>query len=87
MGWQDDDEIPCTLDGQRRWSNVCGWCEHKVVMRDCCAAFPDRIPDDIWLGRHTHRTPYPGDGGIMFRGEVKEFTADRYEIPDFLKKK
>lgn len=31
-----------------------------------CAAFPDRIPADIWMEGFDHRRPYPGDGGIRF---------------------
>jgi hypothetical protein len=31
-----------------------------------CAAFPDRIPDAIWLQGNKHTEPFPGDHGIQF---------------------
>lgn len=37
-----------------------------------CAAFPERIPDEISLNRHDHREPYPGDGGIRFEAKPGE---------------
>lgn len=48
-------------------SDVCWRCKH---LRDdavrACAAFPDRIPDQIWNGWNRHTSPYPGDNGIQF---------------------
>jgi len=31
-----------------------------------CRAYPNDIPNEIYQGRHDHRKPFPGDGGIMF---------------------
>lgn len=31
---------------------------------DRCSAFPDGIPEAIWLGTHDHALPFPGDGGV-----------------------
>jgi hypothetical protein len=36
-----------------------GWLDE-----DRCTAFPDGIPDAIWLGDHDHEKAYPGDGGV-----------------------
>ncbi len=36
-----------------------GWLDE-----DRCSAFPDGIPDAIWLGDHDHEKSYPGDGGV-----------------------
>ncbi len=44
---------------------VCLHCRHyfeNSILK--CAAFPDRIPTEIWHGTHTE--PYPGDNGILF---------------------
>jgi len=31
-----------------------------------CSAFPDGIPDAIFIGGIDHTSPFPGDNGIMF---------------------
>jgi hypothetical protein len=45
-----------------------------------CKAFPDGIPDDIYLEEFDHRLPYPGDHGIRFEfKEGKEILLAGYE--------
>jgi hypothetical protein len=45
-----------------------------------CAAFPDRIPREIFPGQHDHREPHPGDNGIRFAlREGGERTLRAYE--------
>ena len=33
-----------------------------------CKAFPEGIPPEIWNIEVDHKTPYPGDNGIQYRG-------------------
>ena len=35
-----------------------------------CAAFPERVPREIYTGKFDHRNPFPGDNGIHF--ELRE---------------
>ncbi len=46
----------------------CPFCRHwdssSVTPR--CAAFPDGIPDALWIGENNHRAPVAGDHGIQF---------------------
>ena len=46
----------------------CLVCVHSVNGGDRleCPAFPDGIPDEIYMGEFDHRKPAPGDNGIMF---------------------
>ena len=36
-----------------------------------CRAFPDGIPEQIYLGNVPHKKPYPGDNGIRYE-EIKD---------------
>lgn len=47
-----------------------------------CAAFPVSIPFEIWEGRHQHREPYPGDGGLRFAFKLPNLTPEDLEIKD-----
>jgi hypothetical protein len=48
-----------------------------------CDAFPDRIPNKIYLGGYDHRMPFEGDGGILYEfrpGKEKALTAYEHRI-------
>jgi hypothetical protein len=54
-------------------SPVCEGCRHRVGHSHLtCAAFPERIPEEIWNGGHAHRTPYPNDGGLRYEAMTPE---------------
>ena len=42
-----------------------------------CAAFPDGIPDAIYLGGFDHRKPFKGDNGIRFEPMGGGDSSDR----------
>jgi hypothetical protein len=43
-----------------------------------CAAFPQGIPDRIYVGVYDHRKPYKGDKGIRFEvAHGKESSLER----------
>jgi hypothetical protein len=35
-----------------------------------CQAFPNGIPEEIRRGKHDHKTPYPGDGGLLYSAKA-----------------
>jgi len=43
----------------------CYFCKHYLKNYKC-AAFVDRIPDEILKNEHDHNKPFEGDGGITF---------------------
>jgi len=54
-------------------SPVCGDCRHRIGFKElACAAFPGRIPLEIWNGERDHDSPYPGDRGIRFEPMTDE---------------
>ena len=63
MNWNSldkDSDIPV-------YSSVCALCDHLIdTIERKCGAFPGGIPLEIWQGKHDHKTPFPGDDGIMF---------------------
>jgi hypothetical protein len=73
----DDSELRVPLI-----STTCIRCRHQDArFRRVCAAFPDGIPMEIWLGKHDHRSPFPGDRGIRF----ERMTAADRAVLDLLK--
>ena len=65
-----DHPRPTFDDSEYRYlgsSPVCQSCRHLIGFKElACAAFPDRIPREIWNGERDHNSPYPGDRGIRF---------------------
>ena len=46
---------------------VCMKCQHYSAEKPVsCTAFPDRIPDVVWLEGNPHTEHIPGDHGILF---------------------
>ena len=63
-------------DSERHYfgsSPICQGCRHRIGHRHLtCAAFPERIPLEIWNACHDHRTPCPGDHGLRFEPMTDE---------------
>lgn len=63
----DDSEL-----AKPKFSKVCSFCAHfnlnsALEKKRTCKAFPEGIPDEIFLGRNNHREPFKGDNGIQFK--------------------
>lgn len=55
---------------------MCCFCKHLIENdegRDACKAFPEGIPDEIYLEYYDHRKEFPGDKGIMFEPVEKRY--------------
>lgn len=59
-------------------ANLCMSCTHKRQGKNTCTAFPLGIPEDIFLWGRDHRTPVPGDSGIVF--ELDTGKADLFTV-------
>jgi hypothetical protein len=59
----DDSELDKII-----YNPVCSLCKHfrVKVEGNTCDAFPDGIPDEIWVGKNYHKKSYLGDHGINF---------------------
>jgi hypothetical protein len=64
------------IEGDLEPSKTCAVCAHWLPISRQCAAFPERIPDAIWLGENPHTAPYPGDNGIQFEDARKPALAE-----------
>jgi hypothetical protein len=50
-------------------SPVCTYCDrlHREQGTKTCEAFPEGIPNLIWMGENKHLTPFAGDKGLTFK--------------------
>lgn len=44
----------------------CGTCQRKSGFGPSCTAYPGGIPAVILSGEHDHKTPFPGDNGLLY---------------------
>jgi hypothetical protein len=61
----------------------CVSCKHyKITSPATCEAFPEGIPGEIYLNKHSHLTPYPGDNGILFEiSDEDKALRIKYGVP------
>ena len=53
-------------EAKKRKLPVCVDCKHLHPKGTTCEAFPDGIPDEIYLYGDKHTKPFDGDSGIRF---------------------
>ena len=62
------------------YSMVCCRCVHLTSMlRRRCAAFPEGVPEAIWVGDNKHKRPVEGDHGIRFEKRTGLIRRDQVE--------
>ena len=45
----------------------CTWCANRSPDGTRCKAYPKGIPVELLFNEHDHRTPFPGDNGILYQ--------------------
>ena len=62
-------------------SPICRDCRHRIGYGDLnCAAFPDRIPEEIWNGERDHNSPFPCDRGNRFEPMTEADRARKRQL-------
>lgn len=66
---------------------VCESCTHLQPNPDgsgtlVCAAFPDGVPDAIYVDGFDHRQPFDGDGGVRWALSNEPGAAARLAVYD-----
>ena len=74
------------MSGLRKPKKLCIFCVHFNELKSSdeiptCKAFPDKIPDEIFLEWFDHRYPFPNDNGIQF-----EKFSDLTDLSSIIKK-
>jgi len=65
---------------------MCMYCKHLTETlegRDACRAFPEGIPDEIYLKYYDHRKEFQGDKGIRFEAidkKAQEHVDELYSV-------
>jgi hypothetical protein len=57
---------------------ICPSCKHyrQSGEKTTCAAFPDGIPDDVFVGKIYHKHPIEGDRGVQFEMIAEDTKRD-----------
>ena len=63
------DDTDHTIDSIQ--SSAWDTCSRVFPDNMSCEAFPDGIPEELFDGKVSHHTPYPGDHGIQFESIEK----------------